>query len=208
MDIAVIGAGGHGRVVLEVVRAAGLHRVVAFLDADPLLTGTKVLGVEVLGQINLLPRLKQQRKIRGAVVGVGDNRVRKQLGQVVVEAGLELVSAVHPRAIVSPSATVGAGCVVCAGAVVGTEAKLARSVIVNTSAVVDHECEVEECAHICPTAALAGRVKVGEGAFIGLGAKVIQCLTVGAHAVVGAGAVVVRDVPAGATVVGVPARAK
>jgi len=206
MDIVIIGAGGHGRVVLEILRAAGVHRVIGFIDADPLLVGTRILGVDVLGPINLLSRLKQQKKIKGAIVGVGDNRARQELGRVVIQAGLECVSAIHPKACVAPSATVGAGAVVCAGAVVGTEARVSDLVIVNTGAVVDHECEIGEAAHICPTAALAGRVKVGAGAFIGLGAKVIQCLTIGDHATVGAGAVVIRDVGPNVTVVGAPAR--
>lgn len=204
MDVLIVGAGGHGRVVLEVLQAARQHRVLGFLDADEQMAGQTVLGVPVLGHPQHLLRLRG--KARGAIVAVGDNRARVSYAQHLSSAGLELVSAVHPSAVVSPSATLGRNVVVCAGAVIGTEARLADSVVVNTAAVVDHECEVGEGAHVAPMAALAGRVRVGAGAFIGLGARVIQCLTVGAHAVVGAGAVVIRDVPAESTVVGVPAR--
>ncbi|MFN4244047.1 MAG: acetyltransferase [Tepidisphaerales bacterium] len=204
MDVLIVGAGGHGRVVLEVLQASRQHRVVGFLDADESLTGQTVLGVPVLGHPQRLLRLRG--KARGAVVAVGDNRARVSYAHHLASSGLELVSAVHPSAVVSPSATLGRNVVVCAGAVVGTEARLDDSVLVNTGALVDHECEVGEGAHIAPGAALAGRVRVGPGAFVGLGARVIQCLSVGAHAVVGAGAVVIRDVPPDATVVGVPAR--
>lgn len=204
MDVVIVGAGGHGRVVLEVLRAAGTHRVIGFLDADETLAGSNVLGVPVLGHPQHL--LKVRGKAKGAIVAVGDNRARVSYAAHLAEAGLELVSAVHPRAVVMASAKVGRNVVVAAGAVVGTEAILEDSVIINTSAVVDHECVVGEGAHVAPGAVLAGRVRVGAGAFIGLGSRVIQCLTVGEGAVVGAGAVVLRDIASNVTVVGVPAK--
>lgn len=206
MDILIIGAGGHGKVVLDIVRAEQRHRPIGFLDADPSLTGTSVNGLPVLGQINALPKLKSQ-KARAAIVAIGDNRARDRYAQLLRQEGYELASAIHPSATVSATARLGVNIVVAAGAVVGTDAVIGDSVIVNTSAVIDHECEIETAVHICPAAALAGRVHVREMAFLGLGCRVIQCLTVGRLAVVGAGAVVIRDVPDEMTVVGVPAMA-
>ena len=205
MDVVIIGAGGHGKVVLDVLRAAGVHRPIGFLDADPAVANTAVAGLPVLGQINLLPKLRQQ-KIRHAIVAIGDNRSRQSYIKSLREHGFELASAVHPTAHVSPTAKVGQGAVVCPTAVVGTEAAIADGVIVNTGAIVDHECVVGECVHLAPGVLLAGRVSVGTGAFVGLGSRVIQCLTVGEWATIGAGATVIRDVPAGVTVVGTPAK--
>jgi UDP-perosamine 4-acetyltransferase len=204
MDVLIIGAGGHGKVVLDILRAAGTDRPVGFLDADPALNGSTINGLPVLGQINLLPKLRQ--KARGAIVAIGDNRARARVGDIVSQQGWELVNAIHPRATVSATARLGKNVVVAAGAVVATDTELADHVIINTSAVVDHECRIGRAAHICPAAALAGRVTVGEMAFIGLGSRIIQCLTIGANAIIGAGAVVIEDVTELVTVVGVPAR--
>jgi UDP-perosamine 4-acetyltransferase len=202
--VLIIGAGGHGKVVLDVLRAAGQYKVAGFVDADPALAGTAVSGVQVLGQINLLPKLRQQ-KLKFAIVAIGDNRSRLSYMQTLRDHEFSLVSAVHPTAHVSPTAKVGQGVVVCPQAVVGTEAQIGDGVIVNTAAVVDHECIVGAGVHLAPGALLAGRVKVETGVFVGLGARVIQCLTVGEWSTVGAGATVIRDVPASATVVGTPA---
>jgi UDP-perosamine 4-acetyltransferase len=158
----------------------------------------------VLGQINLLPKLKS--KARAAIVAIGDNRTRASYAQIIRQHGFELVSAVHPKACVAATARLGASVVVAAGAVVGADAQLEDCVIVNSLAVVEHECRIGAGAHICPAAALAGRVSVGDEAFVGLGSRVIQCLNIGQRAIVGAGAVVISDVPDFATVVGVPAR--
>ena len=205
MDVVIIGAGGHGKVVADILRAAGGANLVGFLDADPALRGQTVAGLPVLGPVNLLAKLWQQN-VRHAVVAIGDNRTRRRYGDVLREHGLEPRSAVHPSAVVSASAALGRGVVVAANATVCAEARVGDFAIVNTAAVVDHECVVGAAAHIAPGVRLAGRVRIGDEAFVGIGATVIQCLTIGPGAIVGAGAVVTRDVPELATVVGVPAR--
>jgi sugar O-acyltransferase (sialic acid O-acetyltransferase NeuD family) len=206
MDVLIIGAGGHGKVVLDILRASGAHRPVGFLDADPALAGSTVGGLPVMGPIHHLSKLRQQGKARGAIVAIGDNRARRTYAQHVVDEAVELTNAIHPRASISSSALIGRGVVIAAGAIVCAEARIGDSVILNTGCIVDHECEIEEAVHICPAAALAGRVRVEAGAFVGLGAKVIPCMTIGRHATIGAGAVVIRDIPAHATAVGVPAK--
>jgi UDP-perosamine 4-acetyltransferase len=205
MDVIIVGAGGHGRVVLDILRTAGQHRAVGFLDANPDLHGTEVAGLPVLGHLNMLPRLKS-KGIGSAMVAIGDNRVRQSYAHKLAAAGLELVQAIHPSAVISATAAIGRNVMVAPGAIVCTDARIADGTIVNTAAAVDHECDIGEAAFLAPGARLAGRVTVGEGAFIGIGASVLPCLSIGAHAVVGGGALVREDVPPGATVVGVPAR--
>ncbi len=206
MDTFIIGAGGHGRVVLDILRAGRAYRPVAFLDANVTLSGCEIAGVPVLGSVNQLAKLAQQHKVRHAIVAIGDNRVRRGYATLARDAGLELINAIHPSATVAPTASIGRNVVIAAGACVCTDASIGDCAIVNTHAVIDHECEIGEGVHVCPGAILAGRVRVGDGAFVGMGAKVIQCRTIGEDATVGAGAVVLNDVPPCATVVGVPAR--
>jgi sugar O-acyltransferase (sialic acid O-acetyltransferase NeuD family) len=205
MDVVIVGAGGHGKVVLDILRAMDQHRIAGFLDADATLAGNVIGGAKVLGHVNLLPKLRMQ-KIRGAIIAIGDNRVRASYAKLVLDAKLELINAIHPAATVSPTATLGKNVVVAARATVCTEAKVGDSVIANTGCIIDHECEVGPAAHICPGALLAGRARVGAGAFVGLGARILPCLSVGEFAVVGAGTTVLRDVLPGTTVVGTPAR--
>ena len=205
-QVVIIGAGGHGKVVLDIVRAGGRFEPVGFVDADTRLAGTKVGGLSVLGPMNILPKLRTQQRVAHAIVAIGDNRTRQRYLAAVEAEGFELISAVHPSAFVSPTARLGRNVVVGPNASIVTEARIGDGVIVNTGAIVEHECELGDAVHVAPGACLAGRVRVGACAFIGIGAQVIQCLAVGEGATVGAGAVVIEDVPDGATVVGVPAK--
>jgi UDP-perosamine 4-acetyltransferase len=206
IDTLIIGAGGHGKVVLDILQSGENYRPVGFIDADPKLAGTTVGSLPVFGAIHLLSRLVAKHRIGAAVIAIGDNRARSSYAKAVDACGLPLINAIHPLAIVARSAVLGRNVVIAAGAVVCTEAKIGDFAIINTSATVDHECEIGPAVHVCPGAHLAGRVRVETGAFIGLGANVIQCLRIGAGAIVGAGTVVLVDVPGYATVVGVPGR--
>lgn len=205
MQIVIIGAGGHGKVVLDILRAAGDAEPVGFVDSSPSRAGGRIGGLPIFGPANVLPKLRQQG-VRGAIVAIGDGRARVQYASLLREQGFELINAIHPTSSVSPTAVLGRNVVVAAQSAVCTDARIEDSVILNTACVVDHECEIGAGVHVCPGAHLAGRVRVGAGAWIGIGANVIQCLSIGEHAMVGAGAVVIRDVPAHSTVVGVPAR--
>src|SRR5688572_31189358 len=123
MKCLIIGAGGHGKVVLEILRAAKKHEPVGFIDADPSLANQKIGGLKVLGAANVLPKLKAQ-KIKHAIIAIGDNRARQSYAQLLEQQGFTLINAVHPKAIVAKSAVIGKGVVIAAGAMVGTEAAI------------------------------------------------------------------------------------
>ncbi|MFO0974579.1 MAG: acetyltransferase [Phycisphaerae bacterium] len=204
MDIIIVGAGGHGRVVLDIVATAGEHRVVGFLDNNPALHGRRIDGEPVLGDLSQLPALRE-RGVSGTIIAIGDNAVRRGFMRTIESAGLKLVNAIHPSARVSPTARLGRNVVVAAGSIVCAHAQVGDSVILNTGCIIDHECMIGTSAHVCPGARLAGHVTVEAGAFIGIGATVVQNVRIGFEAVVGAGAVVLHDVAPMTTVVGVPA---
>lgn len=201
------GAGGHAKVVIEILRCMGEYEIVGLLETRKELWGKRVLEVEVLGDDSLMRELKN-RGIEYAFIGVGtvgDARPRTQLYEKVSGFGFQTVAAIHPAAVISASAKIGVGPTIMAGAIVNAGAVIGDNVIVNTGAIVEHDCVVGDHTHIATGARLAGGVEVGPGAHIGLGAVIRQEIRIGKEAIVGAGAVVVRDVPDGTTVFGVPA---
>lgn len=202
--VVIIGGGGHAKVVIESLRACG-EPVAAIVDADP--TPRQVLGVPVVGDDLALPGLRAQGLSR-LFVAIGDNRLRQKLGRKAREQGFSLVNAIHPSAIVSPSARLGEGVALMAGVAINAESRIDDLAILNTGAVVDHDCRLAEACHLGPASALAGGVTVGERAFLGVGARAIPGVSIGADTIVGAGGVVVRDLPDAVLAIGVPAKIK
>jgi sugar O-acyltransferase (sialic acid O-acetyltransferase NeuD family) len=199
-----VGAGDHGRVVLELLRAAG-ENPSGFVQ--PNREGAEARDTDGLALIgNLDGSLSWVLPGMRFVVALGDNLLRRDVYQACLRLGLAPVTAVHPTAILLSGARIEPGAMVCAGAVVGVAAKIGANAIVNTSSSVDHDGSVGPHAQVAPGARLAGRVTVGEGAYIGIGSAVREGLTIGAWAVVAGGAMVVEDVPPATRVAGVPAR--
>jgi len=201
-QVVVVGAGGHAKVCIELLQAMG-HEI-AFCIGGPDSQST-CLGHQVLvGDDNLLDLYQQG--YRHAFVAIGANHVRSRIVRSLKEIGFEVVNAISPTAVVSPSITIGRGVAVMANAVINADSKIADAVIVNTGATVDHDAIIEKSVHIAPRCALAGNVQVGAQSFLGVGCSVIPNIKIGSDTIVGAGAVVVRDLPDSVVAVGVPAR--
>jgi sugar O-acyltransferase (sialic acid O-acetyltransferase NeuD family) len=204
-DIIILGAGGHGRVVLDIILQAKTYRPIGFLDNNPALHSRRIDGLPVLGGIEQLPGLRA-RGIGYAVIAIGDNGVRRALAEQLVFRNFDLVNAIHPSAQLATTVTLGKGVVIAAGALVCAHCQIGDYAILNTGCIVDHESMIGCSAHICPGVRLAGHVTVESGVFVGIGATVVQNVRLGYESIVGAGAVVTENVAPMTTVVGVPAR--
>lgn len=200
MRIAVIGAGGHGKVVLDAVLAEGSHIVAGIVDDNPELVGGKLFDIPIAGSIEDLSG------VEGYIVAIGNNRVRREKYDLLLKAGYTPVSVVHPGAVISPTARIGRGTAVLANAVINPDACIGDNVVLYTSCTIDHECDISDHSYVSPGCNICGRVSVGIGAMIGAGAVILPGLSIGEWATVGAGAVVTADVPGNVTVMGIPAR--
>lgn len=203
-----IGAGGHAKILVEVLRETGGYDLVGFTDQRPDLKGKRLLGVPILGDDSLLPLLRNEG-VDTAFVGVGATRdvsLRKKLYELATGCGFEMITLVHSRAYVAASARLGRGVAVLPGAVVNTDVVLGHNVTVYSGAIIEHDSVIGDHVHLSPGAHVAGGVHIEAEAFVGIAASIIQGIRIGAGSVIGAGAAVIRDIPAGSTAVGVPAR--
>jgi UDP-perosamine 4-acetyltransferase len=202
LGIVVVGAGGHAKVCIELLQAMGESVAYCVGGTD---SPDRCVGVPVLKGDAHLENLRKSGYSR-LFIAIGSNAVRMRLSAVAAEEGYHLVNAISPRAVVSPTARLGVGIAVMAGAIINAESEIDDLAIINTGATVDHDCRIGKAAHIAPQTALAGNVTVGSLSFLGVGSKVIPGIEIGRQVTVGAGGVVISNIQDGATVVGIPAR--
>jgi sugar O-acyltransferase (sialic acid O-acetyltransferase NeuD family) len=196
--IVVVGAGGHAKVVIATVEAAG-GTVVSVLDDDREKWEKSLLGHRVSGPIET----GSWPADVSFLLAIGHNQTRAAFAQLLPGP---FAVVIHPSAVVHPSVVLGAGTVVLAGSVIQPDARLGRHVIVNTRASIDHDCVLDDYVHVAPGVSLAGGVRLMSGVLMGINSGAIPGATVGAGSVIGAGGIVIGSVPDGVTAVGVPAR--
>jgi sugar O-acyltransferase (sialic acid O-acetyltransferase NeuD family) len=201
--LAILGGGGHGKVVADAAECSGRWKEIVFYDdAWPVKSDDRPWPIA--GSFQSF--LERPRPSCDVVVAIGDNRLRSTVANQLIENGFSLVNVIHPSATVSRHAHIGIGTVIFAGAVVNIGATLGTACIINTGAIVEHDCLLGTAVHVSPGANLAGEVTIGDASWIGIGSCIRQQIIVGRNVIIGAGAVVVKPVPDGLTVVGNPAR--
>jgi sugar O-acyltransferase (sialic acid O-acetyltransferase NeuD family) len=204
-DVIIFGAGGHALVVADAVRACG-GTVVGHVDTvSPERKGQLLNGVPIIGDLDeLLAEVAGSGA--GVAFGFGDCAARYALMRQLSEYNIELLTIIHPAAIVSRFAEIGRGGYVGPQAVVEAQVRIGEGAIINCGACICHECRVGNAVTVCPGVMIGGKTRIGDRTWLGIGATLLDKVSVGAECVVGAGAVVVSDLPDRVLAVGVPAR--
>lgn len=212
--LVVIGAGGFGREVHDLVEAVNEERTgtgqpllecVGFLaDGHADVELVEERGVPFLGPVAGLTSLPADV---GHVIAIGSGAARRRIDAWATAEGREALSLVHPSAVLGRHrVTLGPGAIVCATAVITTNVRLGRHVHLNLGVTVGHDAVLGDYVTVNPNVSISGNAVLEDEVSMGTCSAVIEGRRIGARTAVGAGAVVVRDLPADVTAVGVPAR--
>jgi sugar O-acyltransferase (sialic acid O-acetyltransferase NeuD family) len=201
-----VGAGGHGREMLDVVeainRVSPRYSFLGFLDDN-------VQSSDLVARRNaaVIGNVKQLKAIDADyVIGIGLPALRRRIDEYATSVGRTAAVLVHPSATLASELRLGPGTVIAAGAHLTTNIRLGRHVHLNIKSSLSHDCVVGDYVTLNPSATISGNVSLEDEVTVGAGAVVIQGLSVGCSSFVGAGAVVIDDLPPNVKAVGVPAR--
>jgi sugar O-acyltransferase (sialic acid O-acetyltransferase NeuD family) len=196
-SVIVFGAGGHGKTLIELIRADGALDPVGVIDDSP--SVSELLGVPVIGSRHDLTDIRGDgiALAVNAIGGITNMSVRVEVSGLLTAAGFMMPVLIHPSAVVEASAKVGPGAQVLARSYVGSDVVLADGVILNTGAVVSHDCVIGSHANISPGCLLAGGVTVGPRTLLGMGVTTYLGIDIGSDVRVGNSATVNGNVPDG-----------
>lgn len=203
-EVVIVGAGGHGREVLQALREEGRAEFLGFLDdtePNPNLLGR--ISAEWLGPIGRLEDLPARVRY---LIGIGSGRSRRAIDARAGTRGAYTL--VHPMTSVGPDVELAPGVVIFPFATVTTNIRLGRHTHVGRGSAVGHDATLGDYVSLFPLAAVSGNVHLGAGVTVGTTASIRQGLRIGAETTIGSGAAVVGDLPGGVVAVGVPASVK
>jgi sugar O-acyltransferase (sialic acid O-acetyltransferase NeuD family) len=210
--LVVVGAGGFGREVLDVVDAVNERgrrwALLGVLDDKPTAQNVERLrrrGAAYLGALDEWLSSVDIQRVR-YVIGVGSPRTRQHLAERLDHAGLRPATLVHPSATWGQDVSIAPGSVLCAGVRLTTNINVGKHVHLNLNVTVGHDTMISNFVSVNPLASISGDCYIGERALIGVGGVVLEGRRVGNDSIVGASACVVSDVPPEITVKGVPAK--
>ena len=199
-NIALIGYSGHSYVACEILQAQGFS-VTAYVGNKASKNPYKLAYLGLETEANVVVELAQNFNY---FIGIGNNTIREKLQELLSLQIGNPVNAIHPTSIISPTSTIGHGCMIGANVVINPQVTIANGVICNTGAIIEHECRIGNYSHISPGAVLCGNVQVGHNSFIGANAVIKQNIIIGNNVTIGAGAVVINNIANNEIMVGNP----
>jgi sugar O-acyltransferase (sialic acid O-acetyltransferase NeuD family) len=198
--VAVMGAGGHARVISSIIKANQME-ITGFFDDSCGNNQELIHGAPVLGPFKDI--VQYGKSLQAVYLALGSNSQRRKWYSFLAKNNFNLPALFHPFAQMEKDVAIGMATVVCIGAIVCTQVDVGQGCIINTGCCIDHESSVGNFSHLAPGVTVAGRTHIGNNTFVGLNTAIADGIKVGNNVVIGAGSVVLADIPDGSRVVGV-----
>lgn len=203
MMLLIYGSGGLGREVYDLATRINKENQrwseIAFIDdfrPDSELDGVKVLKFSDILQLENTE----------CIVAVGEPNSREKLYQKLKQNNQKIATLIDPSAIVSNSATVEEGSIICAFVLIANKTRICQNVLVQSFVNVGHDILVGSHSVISSGVFPGGGDVFGEKVYIGMGATIKEKLTVGDNSIIGMGSYVFQNIPSDVIALGNPAR--
>lgn len=207
--IIIIGCGGHGKVIIDIILKRKLVlkeelEIIGILD-DKFTkeNSVSILGVPVIGKIADINKFSRDIFY---VIGIGNNNIREEIAKKYFD--INYITLIHPNSVIGEDVKIGFGTVIMANAVINSGTTIGNHCILNTRSIVEHDNKLEDYVHISPGATLCGGVTIGQNTWIGAGSTIIQNILIGKNSIVGAGSTVIKNIDNFLIVMGNPAKEK
>lgn len=192
--IVIIGAGGHSKVLIDIIEKEAKYELVGLID-DYFKAGTIVLGYEIIGNMKTFNEVINEQKIYGGVVAFGDNFKRSVVAGKINSSNPSFcfVNCIHPKSTIGKDVNIGAGNVFMAGTIINSGSTIENHCILNTNSSLDHDCKMTNYSSIAPNVTIGGNTDIGEYSAIGIGTNIFHNISIGKNCIIGGGSLVTKD---------------
>ena len=203
MNICILGAGGHAKVIIDILhemnKVKKTYDQLLIFDDDSTTFGKTILGHPIVGRISDAHMYSESEY----VIAIGNNKIREKVSKDFEKRYIVIR---HPKSIVANDVEIGEGTVIMAGAVINSGTYIGKHCIINTMASVDHDTKIQDYVHLSPGVHMGGGVGIGQRSWIGVGASIKNNVNIEADCVIGVGGVVIKDIVENGVYVGNPVR--
>jgi sugar O-acyltransferase (sialic acid O-acetyltransferase NeuD family) len=205
--ILIIGAGGHSKVVVDIIIHQKMYEIIGFIDNN-LQIDSAILGYKVLGKEEDLLNLMDKFSISSGIVAIGDNAIRSKVVERIkkVSKDFKFINCIHPNSNIAFDVEIGEGNVVMSGATINTSSKVGDHCILNTNSSIDHDNKISNFVSIAPNSVSGGNVTVNQFSAIGIGATIQHKVSIGSNCIIGAHSLVNKDTKPDSVYFGLPAK--
>lgn len=203
--IVLIGAGGHCKVIIDIIKSKNEYEIVGITDK---IAKENILDVPVIGNDDILQQL-YNKGVKYAFISIGAlNHIcmRNNIYNKLKSIGFKVPRLFHNTSVISKYSHIQEGTCVMAGVIINPDVYIGKNCIINTGSIIEHDCKIGDNTHISPNVSIAGGVNIGVSTHIGIGASVIEGITIGDNVTIGAGSVVVDNIDDNSLAVGIPAK--
>lgn len=164
--VIIIGAGGHGKVIGDIVEKSG-DVLLGYLDSDKEPGEVVYKNYNVIGTLSECIDFQTKDSDIEFFIAIGANAVRQRIAK---EYKLnKYYTAIHPSAIIASDVEVKAGTSIMAKVVINASAKIGEQCIINTSSVIEHDCIVSDYSHVSSGVIMCGGSIIENEAYVGAG---------------------------------------
>lgn len=191
--VVLIGAGGHAKVLMSLLRQQGIN-IIAIISPLPPQASGLFQGIDHYSHDSDISRFSAQDvELINGVGALPNQTARRRVFEHFTSLGFRFRSVIANSAIVTDDCQLAQGVQILPGAIVNVDTVLGDNVLINSGAIIEHDCQLQAHTVVSPGAILCGGVRCGTNAYIGAGATIIQGIQLGENTLAAAGSTVVHN---------------
>ena len=200
----VYGAGEFGSLTANIISYYEDYEICAYGDDSKSNKGLFIDKAPIYDEQALL-QYADENNIKNAISSIGNNFIRAEKYNLLKKAGFNMISIVHPQALIDTNVNYGENVIIEMGTAIHTHSIIGNNVFLGGDALIGHHNKIGNHVLVGGNVSFGGSVIVEDYVSIGVGASIKPGVILGEGSVIGVGAAVIKNVDPGSTVVGVPA---